>query len=469
MPSNTEIIKSSYEAFRRGDVDAAMAAFAPDISWTHPDGMNDYGLGGTEKGHAEVRAFMARARSVFSGLGMRPTEFLESGDRVVVLGVNHMRSARTGRECELPCVHVWTMRDGKATHFTDLHDTAPVRGILEDGATGPWPVIETGLSFWKSRVLLSAIELGVFGALREGPLTAERLTERLKLDGRGVRDFLDALVAMGMLDRDDDGYRTSAASARFLDEERQETYVGGLLTVADRLWYDSWRSLTEALRTGKPQNAATTGEDDPFAALYADPERTRQFQSAMSGGAMGAALALAEDFPWGERGTVADVGAAGGAVLRTLLTRHPHLRGIGFDLPPVEPSFRATAEAAGLADRMTFVPGDFFTDPMPTADVIVLGHVLHDWDEPAKRALLRKAYDALPPGGAVVVYDTMIDDSRRENLFGLLTSLHMLLESPGGFDYTRAEVLGWLAGAGFERCAARPLSGPESIAIGHKG
>ncbi|MCP2338099.1 methyltransferase [Actinomadura rupiterrae] len=472
---NIALISASYDAFRRGDLDAALAFFDPDIEWVHPDGMDDHGLGGVERGLPAVKAFMARARALFAEVGMRPDTFFAEGDQVVVTGVNHMRAATTGREADITVVHHWRIRDGKAVRFEDIHDTAAIRALVEpavDPAIEPWQVIRTGFRFWESRVLMSAIELGLFEALADGPRPVERIVRELGLHERGVRPFLDALTGLGMLAREDGGaYGLTPVAKRFLTEA-EGTNVAGLPLAASHLWWESWKGLTEMLRTGLPQNKANAG-DDPFEALYADPERVRAFHAAMAGGATGAALALAResDLDWDAVKTVADVGAAGGAVLRTLLTAHPHLAGIGFDLPQVRPHFERAAREAGLADRMRFEGGSFFTDDLPAADLLVLGHVLCDWDTATKRDLLAKAYKALPAGGAVVVYDLMTDPGRPDgaaNLFGHLADLHMMLESPGGHGYRPADAAAWLAEAGFGRVSVRPLSGPEWLAVGFK-
>jgi ketosteroid isomerase-like protein len=267
MPTNADLIRASYDAFRRGDLDAALALFHPEIAWTHPDGMSDYGLGGTKHGHAELRAFMKHARTLFQEIRPMPREFLESGNRVVVLGTHSMRSARTGRACTVDFVHSWVLEDGKATHFTDFHDTAPVRRLFEP-APGPdrvepgpdqglWHAIRTALGFWESRVLLSAVELDLFTVLAERPLELSELTRRLELHPRGTRDFLDALVALGFLERDGALYKNAPGANTFLNRKNPALDVTGLLEVADALWYDSWRNLTTALRTGQPQNKAT--------------------------------------------------------------------------------------------------------------------------------------------------------------------------------------------------------------------
>lgn len=330
----------------------------------------------------------------------------------------------------------------------------------------PESIMQIGLGFWASKTLLSAIELGVFTELAAAPMTAGELTERLSLHPRGARDFLDALVALGMLTRRGDRYSNAEASNIFLDRNKP-SYMGGLLEMANARLYGFWGSLTEALRTGKPQNEAKSG-GDMFAKLYADPERLRGFLKAMTGVSLGAAMAIAEKFPWGDYASVIDVGCAEGCVPVMLGQRHPHLTGGGFDLPPVQPHFESYIAAHGLEERMKFYPGDFFTGELPTAEVLVLGHVLHDWSLEEKKMLLEKAWRAIPSGGAIVVYDAMIDDDRSRNAFGLLMSLNMLIETSAGFDYTSSDCVGWLREAGFTDVRVEHLIGPDSMVIGRK-
>lgn len=338
----------------------------------------------------------------------------------------------------------------------------------ERNGTAPDRLVQLGLGFWPAKVLLTAVELGVYSVLAsEGPTDADALAGRLGLHPRGARDFFDSQVALGLLERTDGVYANTPDTDLYLDRAK-DTYIGGLLEMAQEQWYRSWGNLTEALRTGKPQNNLGADSGDPFDALYADPELASRFQKAMTGGSMAASQALAGAFPWHDYSSVADIGCSEGILLNTVLTAHPHLSGTGFDLPAVKTDFDRTVERAGLSGRMRFVPGSFLTDPLPAADVIVFGRVLHDWDLDTKRMLLRKAHEALLPGGAVVVYESMIDDDRRTNSFGLLTSLHMLLESPGGFDYTGADCAGWMRDTGFVDCSSAPLDGPVSVVTGYR-
>ena len=331
----------------------------------------------------------------------------------------------------------------------------------------PDAILQLGMGFWASKTLLSAVELGVFTQLGDGPMDADALAARLGLHQRSARDFFDALVALGMLERTDDLYSNTPATDLFLDRAKP-SYAGGMLEMSNARLYPFWANLTEGLKTGSLQNEAKDGGESLFEALYKDPARLKQFAHAMSGISVGAAHAMSAKFPWADHQTVIDIGCAEGLVPVVLAQDHDHLTGGGFDLPPLEPIFDEFVAAAGLSDRLQFTAGDFFADPMPTADVLVLGHILHDWDLEEKKILLKKAHDALPDGGALIVYDAIIDDDRRSNAFGLLMSLNMLIETQGGFDYTGADCRDWMADVGFRDTRVEHLIGPDSMVVGIK-
>ncbi|HEY1356974.1 MAG TPA: methyltransferase [Thermoleophilaceae bacterium] len=344
----------------------------------------------------------------------------------------------------------------------------PQTPAVEDAAqVTPDAIMQLGLGFWGSKTLLSALELGVFSQLAEaGPMDADALRERLGLHPRSARDFFDALVALGMLERANGQYANTPETELFLDRAKP-SYVGGLLEMANDRLYGFWGSLTEGLQTGIPQNEGKVGGDF-FAALYSDEARLAQFSRAMSAISIGAAQAMAAKFPWRDHNTVIDVGCAEGAVPVQIALAHEHISGGGFDLPPLAPIFDAYVTGFGLGERLHFTSGDFFAEPLPTADVLVMGHILHDWELDKKRVLLQKAYEALPDGGALIVYDAVIDDDRRSNAFGLLMSLNMLIETPGGFDYTGADCRAWMEEAGFSESYVEHLAGPDSMVVGIK-
>jgi hypothetical protein len=331
----------------------------------------------------------------------------------------------------------------------------------------PDNILQLGLGFWASKTLLTAVELGLFTELAKGAMSGEAIGERLNLHPRSTRDFLDALVSLRMLERDAEGlYSNTPESNTFLDKTKT-SYLGGMLEMANARLYPFWGSLTEALKTGRPQNEAKSGGNF-FEALYADPQRLENFLSAMTGLSLGAARAIAEKFPWSDYRNFIDIGGAQGGLPVQVALAHPHLTGGIFDLPAVGPVFEKYVARHNLSERLRFYPGDFFNDQLPTADVLVMGHILHDWNLEEKRMLLQKAFDALPSGGALIVFEALIDDDRRENTLGLLMSLNMLIETPGGFDYTGADCTRWMKEVGFRQTRVEHLVGPDSMVVGIK-
>ncbi|WP_448571396.1 methyltransferase [Trichothermofontia sp.] len=331
----------------------------------------------------------------------------------------------------------------------------------------PDRILQTGLAFWPAKVLLSAIEMGLFTELAHGAQPLTTLMGRLGLHPRSARDFLDALVALGFLDRTGDRYANTVETDLFLDRAKP-SYIGGILEMANHRLYPFWNHLTEALRTGQPQNELKAGGPGLFETLYADPARLKEFLVAMTGISRGANLAIAQNFPWQTYRSFVDVGTAQGDLAAQIAQANSHLRGFGFDLPEVAPIFEEYIATLGVGDRVTFIPGDFFQQELPQADVVLMGHILHDWDLPTKKMLIAKAFAALPPGGAFVVYEAIIDDDRAKNAFGLMLSLNMLIETPGGFDYTGADCTAWMREAGFTQIRVEPLVGPDSMVIGIK-
>jgi precorrin-6B methylase 2 len=348
-----------------------------------------------------------------------------------------------------------------------MSTTALARRVQTTSHPSPEKIMQVGLGFWGSKTLLSAIELGLFTELARGTRDLAQIEQRLGLHPRSSRDFLDSLVALGFLERTGGRYANTAETDLFLDRSKP-SYVGGILEMANRRLFAYWNRLTEALRSGEPQNEVRDGEPDIFEALYATPEKLKGFLQAMTGISHGANLAIARALPWKDYASFVDVGTAQGDLAVQVALANPHLKGIGFDLEPVRTVFDEYAAQTKTADRLSFAGGDFFKDPLPRADVVLMGHILHDWDLSTKKMLIGKAYDALPKGGALVVYETLIDDERSKNVFALLMSLNMLIETKSGFDYTGADCRGWMAEAGFRETRVEPLVGPDSMVVGIK-
>ncbi|XXX79074.1 methyltransferase [Sorangium sp. So ce134] len=327
-------------------------------------------------------------------------------------------------------------------------------------------IVRLGMAYAESKTLLSAVELGVFTELAKEPLDWQTLRERIGIHPRGARDFFDALVALRLLRRENGRYSNTPETDLFLDRAKR-SYIGGMLEMSNARLYRIWNSLTDALRTGEPKNEVAQGEDI-FTWLAKTPEKYREFTQAMTGLSLPSARALAAKFPWGKYKTFADVGTAQGGLPVQVALAHPHVKGLGLDLAPVQPVFEDYVRDHGLTDRLRFQVFDLFKDAIPPVDVITMGHILHGWNLADKKSFIKKAYDGLSEGGVLIVYDAMIDDNRSENVAGFMMSLTILLETPEGFDYTSADCAGWLREQGFRDVRAERLIGSDSFVVGVK-
>src|SRR5882724_1231125 len=220
----------------------------------------------------------------------------------------------------------------------------------------PSPILQTAFSFWNSKVLLTAVEMGLFSKLGSRRLVGELLGAELGLHPRGISDFFDALVAMKFLNREGTGaaalYFNTSEGAMYLDE-KSPRYIGGILTMLNVRLFKYWHDLPEALRTGRPQNEVKHGEESIFEALYKDPIKLKIFQNAMTGLSRLNFEAFAAKFDFSRHKTLCDVGGATGLLCMEVAKKQPHLKCVSWDLPAVEPVARKCIAAAGLAARVS--------------------------------------------------------------------------------------------------------------------
>ncbi|UOE50000.1 acetylserotonin O-methyltransferase [Mucilaginibacter sp. SMC90] len=337
----------------------------------------------------------------------------------------------------------------------------------------PENIMKIGTGFWASKILLTAVSFQLFTRLAEmKTMSAKDIKHLLGLNctDRNVHDFLDALTAFGFLTRsgilDTATYSNTVDTDTFLDKNKP-SYIGGLLEMLNNRLYGFWGNLGEGLLTGLPQNE-TKNSEDFFGLIYQDPEKLKEFTGAMSGIQMGNFMAFAQKFDFTKYKTLIDVGGSAGLLSVMVATYNPAMRCTTFDLPPVEPIASATIQKFGLTDRVNAASGNFFSVPIPHADVVVMGNILHDWDEQNKIVLMQKAYDALPADGAFIAIENIIDDERKQNVFGMMMSLNMLIETGTGFDYTFADFNRWAKIVGFKSTSLLQLTGPSSAAIAYK-
>jgi hypothetical protein len=310
-------------------------------------------------------------------------------------------------------------------------------------------------AYRKAKVLHSAVELGLFDLLAAAPAGEKEIRDRLGLHPRMSRAFLDALVALDLVQVDERGYRNSEVATAFLVRDAA-IYLGAAIRTASQRHYQAWSRLTEALRDGRSTGSARDGGGNPFRALYERLDDARGFLAQMDSfnGFVGAGIVDCLD--WQRYGSFVDVGGARGNIAAQLVRARPHLRGGVFELPAIEPLFDEHMAQLGTADRVIFHAGDFFVDPLPAADVLIFGHVLHDWSPDERQTLLHRAYEALDPGGALLVYDQMIDEAEPD-LHSALAGLNVALMTADGSEYTVDECRGWAEKAGFRVVGGRRL------------
>jgi precorrin-6B methylase 2 len=336
----------------------------------------------------------------------------------------------------------------------------------------PEHILKIGMGFWASKTVLAAVNFKVFTLLAQRPQSALEIKNHLGLHDRAYLDFLDALVALGFLERTGLGidaiYSNTPETDFFLDKNKL-SYLGGILEMSNNRLYRFWNNLEEGLKTGKPQNELKdSNSENQFYDLYSKPESLAEFQKAMSGLQMGAFIALAKEFDFSTYSTFCDVGGGNGSLCIQIALNNQHMVCTNFELPAVEEFAKSNIKNFNLSSRIKVHSGDFFEDELPKSDVIAMGNILHDWGEEEKLLLIKKAYDALPKGGAFICIENIIDNNRDRNVLGLLMSLNMLIETKKGFDFTFNDFDQWAHLTGFTRTEWVNLVGPTSAVIAYK-
>jgi 2-polyprenyl-3-methyl-5-hydroxy-6-metoxy-1,4-benzoquinol methylase len=335
----------------------------------------------------------------------------------------------------------------------------------------PTNIMQIGMGFWASKVMLTAVKMELFTHLAAGPLKGTEIQSKLNLNDRGLYDFLDCLVAFGFLKREGmkaTSIYSNADDVDFFLDKKKPGYIGGILEMADHRLYKFWGNLEEGLKTGEPQNEEKNGGTSIFEILYSNKEQLHEFLNGMGGAQIGNFMNFAKMFDFSGYKTLCDIGGAGGYLSTQIALHNEHMNCISWDLPPVQPVAQAHIEQMNLSSRVEAQIGDFFQDDMPNVDVITMGNILHDWGKENKLMLIKKAYNSLPEGGALVVIESIIDDERKENAFGMMMSLNMLIETKEGYDFSHADFKELALEAGFKSTSLLDLPGPSSAVIAIK-
>lgn len=335
------------------------------------------------------------------------------------------------------------------------------------GVLTPVPLMQIVTGFWASKTLAAAVDLDLFSRLSGQGTTVQELSQQLSLHPRPAEMLLSACAALGLLEKREGRYSNSPLSEEFLVRGKPR-YFGGFINMQDKRLYLAANRLVEALRTNRAQ---TWGDHAGlFEAISANPEEQRTFTEAMHCISTQSGRAVAEAFDFAPYRQLLDVGGGSGAYCIEAVRRHPHLRAVVFDIPPALQVAQEKIARAGLSDRIATCVGDFFTEELPAgSDVLLLSMIMHDWTPEKNTLILRKCFDVLPPGGALIISELMMDDDKVGPVPAAMMSMIMLIETEGR-NYTWAEYTKWLAETGFQEIQRIPLESPgaNGILVGRK-
>ncbi len=282
-----------------------------------------------------------------------------------------------------------------------------------------------------SKATFTALSLGVFDTLHEGPASLDELAERLHCAGHALERLLGACCGLGLLELRDGNYHNRPVATRFLRIHSPET-LSGYMLYADRISFRLWGRLEDAVREGTHRWDQEFGSGaDIFAHFFATDEAKLTFLAGMHGLGLLSSPAIAAAFDLSRFHHLADIGGATGHLVMEICRRYPEMTGCVFDLPAVTPVARTYIAEAGLSARITTVDGDFFNDPLPQADLCSLGRILHDWTDEKVRFLLDKIYNSLPPGGGLLLCEKTLSETHDGPASGYLQSLNMLVCTEG--------------------------------------
>ncbi len=320
------------------------------------------------------------------------------------------------------------------------------------------PILEMATSFQRSRVLLTAYELGLFTVINEEWKTSAEVAAAIEADPRATDRLMNALTALGLLQKRDGRFTNSPAAARLLVKGRPD-YMAGLAHTA-HLW-QTWSGLTDAVRRG----TGIAGDE----VNQRGDEWLRAFIGAMHWRAKQMADPLVGLLDLSGASRVLDVGGGSGAFSMAFVRAGRGINAVVFDLPNVVPITRSYVESAGYGGQISTVVGDYRTDDLPAGfDLVFLSAIVHANSVEENRRLIRKSAAAAVPGGQVVVLDQIMNDDRTAPLPGAMFALNMLVGTGGGDTYTEAEVRGWMqeAGLGNVRRVDTPFN--NALMIGAK-
>jgi SAM-dependent methyltransferase len=319
----------------------------------------------------------------------------------------------------------------------------------------PGKLLEISGAYWQSCALHAAVKLDVFSHLEGGPLDAAQMAERIGAERRAVAMLLNAMAAMGLLEKAGDVFANTGTASRFL-VRKAPGYLGHMILHHHHL-AASWTQLDQAVRSGAPVRAR---------ASFGDPAVREAFLMGMFNNAMLLAPSVVAAVDLADRRRLLDLGGGPGTYAIHFCQANPRLRATVFDLPATYPFAERTIARFALADRIEFVGGDHHNDPLPGGfDAAWLSHVLHGERPETAARIVAKAAKALEPGGLLLIHDFILDDGGDGPLYPALFSLNMLLGTDGGQSYTDGEIRRMMAAAGCRDIRRLAFRGPTESGI----
>ncbi|MBA3974904.1 MAG: homocysteine methyltransferase [Candidatus Solibacter sp.] len=324
----------------------------------------------------------------------------------------------------------------------------------------PAPVLDLIEAFRRSKAMFTAVSLGLFDLLDQQPATAVSLAASLQADLSALTRLLDACAGLGLLSKSGDLYSNTATASTFLVSSSPQTLAGYIL-YSDRALFPMWADLKGAVLEGTNRWQPTFGPlpGGIFAHFFRDSPSRAAFLHGMHGLGLLSSPKIVRIFNLSRFNTICDLGGATGHLAIAACERYGAMRGIVFELPQVIPHAQSYIDKSPAAARLRALPGDFFSDPLPPADLYALGRILHDWPEDRIRALLARIHDALPPGGAILIAETLLDDAHVGPVHSLMQSLNMLVCTEGR-ERSVPEYAALLESAGFSQIDARRTGAP---------
>jgi hypothetical protein len=327
---------------------------------------------------------------------------------------------------------------------------------MQDRVWTPPELLKMSGSYWEACTLHAGVKLDLFTPLDKAPATAARLAEQRGLDTRGLGMLLDALTALNLLTKEGESYRATPFAQQFLSRE-SSSYLGHIILHHHHL-VDGWGRLDQAVRSGRPNRQRVSHDSEQM-------ER-ESFLLGMFNLAMLLAPKVAGQIDLSNRRQLLDLGGGPGTYAIHFCQQNPDLQATVFDLPSTRPIAEKTIARFRLQDRIRFVAGDFQHDPLSGSyDVAWLSHVLHGEGEAGCARMLEKTAAALEPGGALMIQEFILEDSRDKPLFPALFSLNMLLGTPQGKAYSCAEIKSMLSSAGLHRIERLPVELPNGAGV----